>query len=460
MALVDNCSDLNMERTLWVQDTDIGQAILIEHLNKKIKVTVPLELAAEKEKTLKLKGLGKSNGEKTGDLFLHVYLYEENSARHKLFSSIKSKLSYILGVNRNDTRSIWIRNGDIDQKVSLTHNNKKIMVKIPQNIKDEREITLRLKGMGKTKKNGAGDLFLHVFLNEGYDTEMDLWISDKTAKNGIPISSFVHGYGDAEINIPENSYSGLVLCINGLGKEPEFSATAPPFKRQRGDLFVKLNVYAADIMPEYGSFDSLSTDDMALEKWVYLKIAEIYNKMGKHFFQTTPIHADEIAKAFNYSGWKGIYQIIFKKLALTSVNITVNESPDISEPGRCKIHWERIDTMKNDVCISSRYKNRYEIEINTNYLDNPFVIAAIIAHELCHVICSEKFYYGKPDAEEKDKKEKLEEERFVDLLMFMSGMGEFQLRASMDKRTTFGYFDQILFNRIYFIASCALKLNG
>ena len=100
------------------------------------------------------------------------------------------------------------------------------------------------------------------------------------------------------------------------------------------------------------------------------------------------------------------------------------------------------------------------ITINEQFLDNPFSIVAILAHELCHVIYSERI-----DAESlsvgyriKPEKASLEEERTVDLLVFMFKIGEFQLRVARDKRLTLGYFNQEIFERIQVIVT--RKLNS
>jgi hypothetical protein len=51
------------------------------------------------------------------------------------------------------------------------------------------------------------------------------------------------------------------------------------------------------------------------------------------------------------------------------------------------------------------------------------------------------------------EKERLENERMVDLLVFMYRMGEFQLRVARDRRLTLGYFNQKIFERMQVIVS-------
>lgn len=53
----------------------------------------------------------------------------------------------------------------------------------------------------------------------------------------------------------------------------------------------------------------------------------------------------------------------------------------------------------------------------------------------------------------KAKKDLLEMERTVDLLVFMFKIGEFQLRVARDLGLTLGYFNQDMFERIQVIIS-------
>jgi hypothetical protein len=99
------------------------------------------------------------------------------------------------------------------------------------------------------------------------------------------------------------------------------------------------------------------------------------------------------------------------------------------------------------------------ITINENFLDNPFSVAAILAHELCHVVYGEKID-GTPKSPGyivKSEKATLEEERTVDLLVFLFKIGEFQLRMARDTRLTLGYFNQEVFERMQGIVSRKLK---
>ena len=139
-------------------------------------------------------------------------------------------------------------------------------------------------------------------------------------------------------------------------------------------------------------------------------------------------------------------------LKLNHLNIGHTESSSISLPGSCT----KIVTTQNNAPAATQYL----ITIHEQFLDNPFSVAAILAHELCHVIYSERIDAapGSAGTVLKTEKASLEEERSVDLLVFMFKIGEFQLRAARDKRLTFGYFNQGIFERIQVIVS--RKLNS
>lgn len=345
-------------------------------------------------------------------------------------------------------RSIWIEQEDLGTEKTITLNNKQFRVAIPQTI--NKHVILRLRGFGKTRGDQAGDLFLHVWLNKGEDINRSLWLSETSARNGVH-KKLLSGEKKLIVAVPPKSYNGLTIRAKGLGQRPGFSWRAPFLDRKRGNLLVKLFVYPDTVTPNYGSFEALSTDNMALEGWVYQKIDEVIRKAGKSAFPVNPIQADTVADLFNERGWTGIFHALAGHLKLTHLNIEPIKSDSISLPGSC----QKFVTYQNNVPVS----RKYTITIREQLLDHPFLIAAILAHELCHVIYSERIA-GNPMSAgygTQAGKASLEEERTVDLLVFMFKIGEFQLRVARDKRLTLGYFNQEVFERMQAIVS--RKLN-
>jgi hypothetical protein len=345
-------------------------------------------------------------------------------------------------------RSIWIEEKELGKEKLINVNHRRLIVRLPQNI--NKDVILRLRGRGKTRKNTSGDLLLHIWLNKGDDIRTSLWVSESSARNGADKLLFLDEKTITMV-IPPKSYDGLTIRLKGQGEKMDFTWRAPFLDRKRGNVLVRLFVYPDKIMPRYGSFDLLSTEDMALEGWVYQKIDEVIRKLGKPSFPASPIQVDAVVDVFNERGWRGIYHALVDHLKLAHLKIELTKSKTISLPGSC----QRIVTYQPNTPL----KNNYVITINETFLDNPFSTAAILAHELCHVIHSERIGDTSTTVGTKIKPDKatLEDERTVDLLSFMFKIGEFQLRVARDKRFTLGYFDQDLFERMQGIVS--RKLN-
>jgi len=81
-------------------------------------------------------------------------------------------------------------------------------------------------------------------------------------------------------------------------------------------------------------------------------------------------------------GFRGIFDALVDYLKLTHLKIELEKSASITRPGECQIMTE----IRNNMIVGSKYR----IMINDQFLDDPFMIAAILAHELCHVVYVEK----------------------------------------------------------------------
>lgn len=153
--------------------------------------------------------------------------------------------------------------------------------------------------------------------------------------------------------------------------------------------------------------------------------------------------ANEVADVFNESGWQALAKLLVARLGLQGANTHVAALASLPVPGQCrrvllKNQWGRI--MSSGFGISIRH----------DFLDDPFAVVAILSHELCHAIYSRCLapsldHVAQPGAE------LLEEERTIDLLVFMFQLGEFQMRVARKQRLTLGYFNQSLFERMHVI---------
>ena len=190
----------------------------------------------------------------------------------------------------DEESTIWIEQEDLGTERLLTYKNKRYTITIPKKI--NRHVILRLRGLGKTRKDKTGNLLLHIWLNKGEDIKENLWLSETSARNGVE-KKLLFDETQIIMKVPPKSHDGLTIRLKGYGREADFNWRAPFLHRKRGNLLVRLSVYPDTVTPRYGSFDMLSTEDMALEGWVYRKIDEVFQKMGKPSFLIDPIKADE-----------------------------------------------------------------------------------------------------------------------------------------------------------------------
>ena len=358
------------------------------------------------------------------------------------------KLDTLLGryLTLDCERSIWVEEEELGKDRIIEHGRKQYRVKIPRTI--NKRVILRLGGLGRRLGSEAGDLFLHVWLNKGIDTSQELWLSESCAQLGGEKLLRV-GVKKIRMVIPPRSRDGMQIRLRGLGYEPDFPGRVPDINLKRGNLLVKLVVYPDSVAPRYGSFDALTTGDMALEGWVYRKIDKLIEKLGDSAFAVSPVTGEMVADIYNEQRWHGIFALLRRHLKLNFVQVQLRTSASIPLPGSC----ERNFITQED---GSR-ESQYVITIKNQFLPNPFAVAAILAHELCHIVYWErlddrKLQPGAVCVSERTE-DTLEIDRMVDLLVFMFKIGEFQLRVARDQRLTFGYFNQSVFERMQVIVS-------
>lgn len=252
--------------------------------------------------------------------------------------------------------------------------------------------------------------------------------------------------------IPPGSYHGLTIRLRGLGAEPVVDPLAPPLDHKvNGNLLVKLFVYPDKVFPRYIAFDHLTTEEMFLEGWVYRKFDELMRELDRASLPRQPMQAESIADHFNDRGAWGIFKALVEYMNLASLKIDFTHSASLPNPGAI----QATTVSRNNLGTT----NYYRITIKDQFLDNPFLVAAILAHELCHVIFAEKIDHEMRSFGIGDRSEKtvLEIERTIDLLVCIFTLGEFQLRVARDARLTLGYFNQDLFERIQVIVSRKLS---
>ena len=76
---------LNNERSIWIEQEDLGKVIVIKHKSKRYEVKIPPKI--NKKIILRLRGVGTTKDNKTGDLLLHVWLNKGDDIRKELWLS-------------------------------------------------------------------------------------------------------------------------------------------------------------------------------------------------------------------------------------------------------------------------------------------------------------------------------------------------------------------------------------
>ena len=144
---------------------------------------------------------------------------------------MSSYLDALFDVNLERTR--WVEEQDLGTEKEIAHRGKRYAVKIPERI--EKQVTLRLRGLGRTRNGEIGDLLLHIRLATGDDIRRSLWLSETAARKGTDKTLQLN---DRRIRmvVPPGSRDGLVIRLSGLGPRPSFDWRAPFQPRRHGNL--------------------------------------------------------------------------------------------------------------------------------------------------------------------------------------------------------------------------------
>jgi hypothetical protein len=333
-------------------------------------------------------------------------------------------------------RSIWVEEEELGHKKVIDHKGKSISFEVPQKI--DGLVLLRLKGIEKPRFRKPHDLLLEIRVNRGSDTRKDLWISETCARAGGE-KCLRSGDETVRVRVPAGCRNGSVLRLKGIGNMPYLHGGNLPPHIKRGDLYVNLRMFPDRVFAAYGSFDRLDVDEMASEGQILINLDKLKLK-GLYPVSKQTLSAGSIADLYNERDWKAIYDALVAYLGLGGVRIYVYPADDIQLPGYCQFFITGKGAAKPD---------SYQIKINSIFLDDPFCVAAILSHELCHVMHWETFSsdISLPVAG-REVKMSVDDERMVDLLVFVHGLGEFQLRVARDRCMTLGYFRQANFERM------------
>lgn len=334
----------------------------------------------------------------------------------------------------------WVREEQLGTVQILRYRGRSIQYLVPKEI--EGQVTLRFKGRGKTKKGDTCDLMLLLRIARGRDVNADLWLSQTEARNGCEKILLCN---KRKISIPvlSNSRDFAIIRVANGGERLSYRWGAPIFGRKRGHAVVRLRVFEERIIPTYQNADNLTTENLALEGWIYRRSDEVLQKLHNRPHSLLPFTALEAANVFNGAGPRGIWFALLRRFGLESVLVQFKADPQLGTPGECQAR--RINS-------AAGARIRYTVIVRSMFLDDPFVLTAILAHELCHIVEAQIYFRG-PEEGQLTGTTLTDMERTVDLLVFLFQLGEFQMRVARDRRMTLGYFNQELFERMYVILS-------
>jgi hypothetical protein len=339
----------------------------------------------------------------------------------------------------NEEQSLVIAREDLGTIRTLTHRGQKVRYHLPSEIGDR--VTLRFRGHGKNDGRETGDLLLHITVDRGRDVHGALWLSEAQAKAGCK-KRVVCGENCWQIKVPGGSKNGQVLRLKGYGQASDFGK-----KRSiptRADALIAVRVFADQVRAIVPPVDAMIAEDLSLESWVYRRTDQILGMLKESPFSREAFTAVRAADLFNEMGWEAIAAALRWHLGLQNVDVRFESSSTLDKPGQCRTE---VTTRPN---MPSR-PVKHSIYIHAKFLDDPFAVTAIMAHEFCHVLEARHFGVGR--ASQLAGSELMEMERTVDLLVFLFGLGEFQMRVARQRQMTFGYFNQGLFERMHTIWS-------
>ena len=278
-------------------------------------------------------------------------------------------------------------------------------------------------------------------MNQGNDEYRELWVAEQAATNGAR-RKLRFGEQLLPIEIPAGSRHDDVIRLPGFGHKAPFMWRAPFQRRERGDLIVALRVFPDSVTPAIPPPDPQDPGDQQLEAWIHAKYEWAKRKLGEHVSAPSRLPAAAIAELFNQHGWRGVTEALEPHLNAHRYKLTIRPSSSIAAAGQCRPNWV--------MCGQDIVERSYEILIHEHYLSNPFCIAAILAHELCHVLYAERLRDGAFHSYDPNVMQEVsrEEELTVDLLVFLHGLGEFQMRVARQENFTLGYFSQDNFERM------------
>jgi len=319
--------------------------------------------------------------------------------------------------------------------------SKKFKIKLPEIIPGKiHRIRIKI-----NKGNELFEKIIRLKYNKGAISNSTCWINKDNLKLGYKTSIRI-GNRIVKFELDENAPRLYKQKLNNVGIYPKLDIFSIFRKKYRGDVVISFRDYQSEFAIKTPSYDDLSSDEIHNEKFGRDKINALLKDYGylidpKKSLKNK-INPDELVEKFNNQGVKGVFKLI-KKHLLRGVKVKFSVNPILTVPSRCKSVMRTTYSYGSYSSVPSVSKEYigFHVEIGPSYINNPFVAAAVISHELCHVF--NNYHLGKSYgfgysfssfSKFRDEYLKSDEEKLVDLLTIVNGLGEYQLRAC-----TYGY---------------------
>ncbi len=344
--------------------------------------------------------------------------------------------------------TVWIDDRDIGRRRSIRVDGRTVAFIVPSFEGPTHE--LRLPGAGRTTVARTGHVLLTLRRIRGETQSRNVWISADERASGTYIDVRTSA-GVLKVRVPPGHPAGRILRLREAGPLPDAGTHEPPPSTRRGDVLLRVLYYTPVLQLRQSSPDELTTEQLALEAMARRRFDEFAKAIPAHFLSKPPLPVARVVDAFNLDGWTAVCACVIGHLEMAAYSIDppTAESLPPRTAGRCESAVFRP---------SGRMTHRIAIDIGL--IESPFAVAAVCAHELCHVISNEHLRshesiakrgvilegsaVGSADIEQ--------EEQRVDFMVCCVGLGHFQVYTRRTAEIHMGYYDQQLFERLIGVA--------
>ena len=282
--------------------------------------------------------------------------------------------------------------------------------------------------------------------------ERCIWVSDQVAASGGTVEVPV-GNRTLSVKIPPDA-KGRRLRLRKGGELPLLRRL---LQYDRPDTLLRIRTYDGNVNVLPVSVLDTDTEVLTCQAkisrhvdWLETSRRVHYEWVSDRFeLHKAELSFDSVAQAYNRGGNKHVLTRIHEHLgSCGDVELGAPQELSGDDVGRCEI--ERTEWQDSLTGLSRDETRRYRIVYDERFESNLPMVAAILSHELCHVVydiyydrAATYFRTSSPSAPSPDEIQEMEER--VDTLVCMTGLSRFQIAASRETGRAIGYYPQQAF---------------